>query len=269
MERLFYQDKWQGISFRELPDATQSHVAGREFYRTFYESLLSRHAEPSADWVVQKQNIARWLATALLKPFGAPEMLRVFSMGAGLGLVEGCLLEQGYHVDALECEEHSLLNLKQRYPRIQGIVGDARCVPCQSCTYDLVYMSAVDYCFDRFQYVEVLREVRRLLKPDGRFACICLSNLSLKGLIKGATQTVLNGILAQSADRERKVPWGYQRTVGEHVAAGQKAGLACEGVSLFDRDFTLRCVRRPASVRLGWPTARDYAVAVSFTMAQI
>jgi SAM-dependent methyltransferase len=268
MERLFYQDRWQGIWLCELPGATRSHVAGRECYRTFYESLLSRHAELASDWIAQKQNIGRWLATVLLKPLGAPETLRVLSVGAGLGVMEGWLWDQGYRVDVLECEEHSLLSLKQRHPELARIMGDARCIPCRSGIYDLVYMSAVDYCFDRIQYGGVLREAQRLLKPGGRVACICLSNLSLKGLIKGAAKSFLNGVVMQSAERERKVLWGYQRTVGEHVSAGRKAGLACESVSLFDRDFTLRHVRRSASARLGWPTARDYAVAVVFTKAQ-
>lgn len=268
MERLFYQDRWQGVLFQDLPDSTRSQVVGREFYRIFYESLLSRHVELASDWIAQKQNIGHWLVTVLLKPFGAPDKLRVLSVGAGLGVVEGWLWERGYRVDVLECEEHSLLSLKQRYPALTGIVGDARRIPCRTGIYDLVYMSAVDYCFDRLQYVEVLREAHRLLKPDGRIACICLSNLSVKSLIKGTAKTLLHGVSVRPSDRGRTVPWGYQRTVGEHIAAGGKAGLVCESVSLFDRDFTLRRVRRPPSTKLSWPTARDYAVAVAFAKAQ-
>lgn len=229
---------------------------------------MSRDTKLTSNWIAEKQRIGQWLATALLQPFGAPEKLRILSVGAGLGLVEGWLLDRGYWVDVLECEEHSLSSLKQRYPKVLAIVGDARGIPCRSCVYDLVYMSAVDYCFDRNQYIEALGEARRLLKPGGRFACICLSNLSLKGMVKEAVKSFLKGMRIRSADGAGRVPWGYQRTVGEHVDAGRKAGLRCESVSLFDQSFTLHSVRRPGSAMLGWPTARDYAVGVTFTKTQ-
>ena len=61
-----------------------------------------------------------------------------------------------------------------------------------------------------------------------------------------------------------QVPWGYLRTVGEHLLVGSEAGLSCEAVYLFDRQLNLRAVRSAPSIRLGWPTWGEADVAVVF-----
>ena len=266
MERLFYQREWQQVPFQELDAVDSSPVAGRAFYTTFYQRLLSDGPTLAPDWVRLKQRVGQWLAAEFLAPLGEHRALRVFSVGAGLGLVERVLWDQDYRVDVLECEGHALQYLKARAPASSfGIVGDARALPCRSDLYDLVYLSTVDYCFDRTQYTQVLGEMRRVMRATGTVVCVCASNLALTGVMRGFAKTILkhNGQTKPHGSAEA-VPWGYQRTVGEHLSAGRRAGLVCECVYLFDQGFNLRAVRIADCPHLGWPTLREAVVAVAF-----
>ncbi len=267
MERLFYQREWQSIQFRELGAADRLGVVGREFYSTFYQALISRTTEPSPKWVEHKRKIGKLLAGRILSTSSPQEKFRAFSVGAGLGIVEGELCSYGFACDALECEPYSLSWLKKSFPHVRVLVGDGMNLPCRSEVYDLVFMSGVDYCFDRMQYEQVLCEMRRIAKPDGRVVCVCISNLSLKSFIRGTLKRALIKVWSRPHHVEGEVAWGYLRTVGEHINAGRRAGLECERIYLLDPDSNVESMRRPTSICRSWPTLQDHVVVVAFKRA--
>lgn len=264
MERLFYQREWQNIQFRDLPGVNRSSLAGPEFYSAFYETLLSRGTPLSPSWIEQKRKIGEWLAAEFLAKPARSSTVRVFSVGAGLGVVEGYLWSKGYRVDVLECEAHSLRALRSHCPEAAAIIGDARRIPCRSGMYDLVYMSGVDYCFDRDEYALVLREMRRLTTSNGKVASVCISNLSVVGMMRRTVKAMLKQEGGEADVQSGEIPWGYQRTVAEHLSAGRRAGLFCDGVYLFDQGFNVRSVRSPASVSVSSPTLRECIVGIAF-----
>jgi SAM-dependent methyltransferase len=261
---MFYQREWHNVPFEELPEISYSTIAGPEFYSRFYHSLLSRPASPSPQWIEQKRKIGRLLATEFLNTRDSSAGLHAFSVGAGLGIVEGELCDHGYTCDALECEQNSLAWLKEHYPKVRVLVGDGRYLPCRSESYDLVFMSGVDYCFDRVQYRQVLNEMRRIVKPDGRVMNVCLSNLSIKGIVRGIAKTMLSPILPFSQDSQSQVLWGYQRTAGEHIKVGREAGLACESVCLIDKHFDVLTRRQEDCLYQSWPTLGECSMLLVF-----
>jgi SAM-dependent methyltransferase len=270
MEKLFYQHEYHNIPFRELKgEKDESRVVGREFYSTFYQALISRTTEASPKWIEHKRKIGKLLAGRILSTSSPQEQLRVFSVGAGLGIVEDELCSYGFACDALECEPYSLSWLKKSFPQVRVLVGDGMNLPCRSEVYDLVFMSAADYCFDRMQYEQVLGEMRRIVKPDGRVVCVCVSNLSLKSFIRGTLKKALINAWNRPHPVEGEVAWGYQRTIGEHLSVGRKAGLECKQVYLMDQDFNVQSIRKPTVRYMSWPTLRDHHVVVVFKRATL
>ncbi|MBI4596981.1 MAG: class I SAM-dependent methyltransferase [Candidatus Omnitrophica bacterium] len=258
MEQLFYQREWQGIAFKELPGVDWSACAARGFYAAFYEQLLSRSFQPAPEWVESKRRIGAWLASTIRARAARGVAPRILSVGAGLGIVERVLDEARYHVDVLECEPHSLKHLQSHLPGAGVILGDARHIPCRTGSYDAVYMSNVDYCFDRSGYTQVWREMGRILRPGGLAVCVSSSNLSVRAVARGIRRRWLR----RSVRGPSHLVWGYRRTVGEHVRAGRQAALVCDAVYVFDHEFNPRAIRPAASVRLGWPTWADAEIAV-------
>jgi SAM-dependent methyltransferase len=261
MQRLFYQSEFLRIPFRELAVENHAHVAGREFYAEIYHRLRTEENTPSSRWMQQKRKIGRLLAAEFLKTSDSSGGRRVFSVGAGLGIVESELCDHGFTCDALECEQNSLAWLKEHYPNVRVLVGDGRCLPCRSESYDLVFMSGVDYCFDRVQYRQVLHEMRRIVKPDGRVMNVCLSNLSIKGITRGLAKVLLSSVLKGSGSQ---VLWGYQRTTGEHIKVGRESGLVCESVCLIDKDFDVRVKKQESCFYQSWPTLGECFVLLVF-----
>ena len=266
MQMLFYQSEFLKIPLWELTENTFDHVAGRVLYSKVYRRVRTSNFSPSLRWIEQKRKIAGLLASEFLKSKDSSCGRRVFSVGAGLGIVEGELTELGYACDALECEQDSLCWIKEHHPNVRVLVGDGRYLPCQSESYDLVILSGVDYCFDREQYEQVLREMKRIVKPDGRVMNVCLSNLSLLGIVKGIARTTFSSPFRHLQSSERQIPWGYQRTTGEHIKIGRGVGLQCESVCILDELMNVKARRKDGYFSLSWPTLREDFVLMVFKL---
>ncbi len=257
MERSFTQREWHHIQLRDV--AVPAAVADRAFYAAFYRRLLAGTEAIDPLWLEQKRRLGRWIVGEFLST--AREGARVLSIGAGLGVVEGEIATHGVGVDILECEPASLRFAVTHYSQLRPLVGDARALPLQSGAYDLVCVAGVDYAFPRSEYVDVLREARRVLRVGGRAVVICLSNLSLPEMLRTLRP---RRAAAMSGDT---VPWSYQRSVGEHIGAARRAGL------LTERVYQLNARCEPESSRSGrsWfaraPTWTGVPVAVSFTQS--
>ena len=265
MERLFHQQEWQGIRLHGLSRVPETPVVGRHFYDTFYQRLLQGEPALSPAWLEGKRRVPQWLATTWFAARPPQARLRVLSVGAGLGIVERELWDQGYAVDALECNEPAVRYLAEQCPGLPVTLGDARALPYQDARFDVVYLATVDYCFDRADYVRVLREMRRVLRARGVALSVCASNLSWPTWLRVCALEALRGTRSEHARDISQVPWGYQRSVGEHVRAGRTAGLACRGVYLFDQRAQVKARRGAGAWHLAWPTWRDDLVAVVFS----
>lgn len=207
--------------------------------------------------MVQKQLMGRWLLREFLDEMPA-RTSRVLSIGAGLGVAETEIARRGFAVDVLEVEPTSIRFAAANCPDLRPLVGDARSLPLREGRYDLAMVAALDYVFSCDEYIHVLTELRRVIKPDGHVVVVCLSNLSLIGMARavGSRRTV-------SAAGE--VAWGYQRTIGEHVSAGRRAGLRTESVFHLTAGFDVTALRSGRSWLARIPTWRDTTVGVAFT----
>ena len=232
-------------------------VADRMFYTAFYRRLLGGTEPIDPAWLEQKRRLGRWLVDEFLA--ASTGGARVLSIGAGLGVVEAEIALHGFGVEILECEPASLRFAVERCPQLRPVIGDARALPLQSGAYDLVCVAGVDYVFPRSEYVGVLRELRRVLRDDGRAVVICLSNLSVQDMLRA-----LRPHRAAAASAE-SVEWGYQRTVGEHVRAGRRAGLVTDRVYQLNARFEPQRARSGRSWLAQAPTWSGATVAVSFS----
>jgi SAM-dependent methyltransferase len=245
LERPFTQREWHHIQFRDLP-ATGA-VADRDFYRTFYAALLQEQAGPSPDWIAQKQRMGRWLA-ARLRTGGGSSRRRALSIGAGLGFAEAEVARDGHEVDILECEAGSLRFAAAHSPRLRPLVADARALPLLPAAYDAAWIAGVDYVFPRDEYIGVLREARRVIRPDGTAVVICFSNLSARDMVRALVRPGTPVPGASGA-----VAWGFQRSVGAHVAAARRAGLRVDRIEGLTSDFEPQWVRQGTSWLLAAP----------------
>lgn len=258
MELAFYQTAWHDVPLKEL-GGDASEVAGPGVYSAFYGSLEGKEGAFEAAWIEQKKRQGGWIAETFLADVPSASVL---SVGAGLGWVEQEIFRRGFKPDVLECEPNALAAIEKKIPGIRGFVGDARQLPCDDETYDVAYLSAVDYCFTRQDYERVLSELRRVIKPGGRVVSVCVSNLSLKGLVKGLAKKALGRGPGPDA-----VLWGYQRSVAEHLKAASAGGLACARIFVFDHDFRLKGVRFSGRAGFSRMTVSDDIVALEFVRA--
>jgi SAM-dependent methyltransferase len=245
LERPFTQREWHHIQFRDLP--ASGPVADRDFYRTFYSALLRGQAGPSSDWIAQKQRMGQWIA-GRLRAGAASAGRRALSIGAGLGIAEAEVAGRGFDVDILEVESGSLRFAAARCPRLRPLVGDARALPLRPAAYDAAWIAGVDYVFPRDEYAGVLRELARVVRGDGRIVVICFSNLSVLDMVR---TVVRRGRPVPGGSGE--VAWGFQRSVGAHVAAARRAGLRIDRIEGLTSDFEPQWIRQGKSWLLATP----------------
>ena len=154
--RRFYQESWQGIPFSAFSHLSFFHLAEPKFYGTFYEELFRRYKDWEdlpAHWRENKKLDAAWLARVLEERRRAegwpPERpLRVLSIGSGVGYMEHALLQQvpGLELHVNEPSTVGMRWLRTVVPADRIYIGlPPACLP-SDIQYDMIYLSAVDYC---------------------------------------------------------------------------------------------------------------------------
>lgn len=96
----------------------------------------------------------------------------VLEVGAGTGEHSGVLVDSGAIVVALDISENSLRLMKRSYIGCSGLVvsaGDMEFLPFRSHSFDMV-TSAGSLSYGDNQ--RVMREIWRVLKPNGVFICV-------------------------------------------------------------------------------------------------
>jgi ubiquinone/menaquinone biosynthesis C-methylase UbiE len=119
--------------------------------------------------VARLEKQARWCAPWLLERFDVPGGARVLDLATGVGAMAGQLKER--YGDALlhglDLSETQLRCAKQNHPGISWARGDGQSLPFRDDCFDRVHWSWFLEHVSPDAAVQVLEEVRRVLKSDG------------------------------------------------------------------------------------------------------
>jgi ubiquinone/menaquinone biosynthesis C-methylase UbiE len=96
----------------------------------------------------------------------------ILDVGAGEG--DSCVLlsKEGASVVSLDCDLEMLKEGVKKKKILKGyaVLADARYIPFKDCSFDMVSSRYLLHCVKA--YVECLREMKRLIKPEGNIQII-------------------------------------------------------------------------------------------------
>jgi len=93
----------------------------------------------------------------------------VCDLGCGPGHVTNYLRQRGANVRGIDISPRMIEEARQRYPDVAFEVGDMRSLPHDNAVFDAVVALYSLIHFDDIDLSGALREIRRLLAPDGLF----------------------------------------------------------------------------------------------------
>lgn len=95
----------------------------------------------------------------------------VLDVGCGVGRVASLLDDRGFDVTGIDASEPFVEEARSLFPTIDFHAGDVRDTPFEADAFDYAVFSffGLDYVLPRSERERALREVRRVLKPGGRF----------------------------------------------------------------------------------------------------
>lgn len=160
MQYPLYQAAWHD---KPLPPHIASLPRHAQYDAVYREEARTGFQAPES-WFTSKKKQADIFAGELR---GAD---RILSIGAGLGVIEKHLIDAGLKVDLQECQGESFNWFRQQMagremPTLYES-KDLSIIPSNS--YDAILVVSVVYVFDNRQYIEFLRECRRILRPAGK-----------------------------------------------------------------------------------------------------
>lgn len=234
--RRFYQESWQGIPFTSFSHISFFHLAEPRFYAIFYEELFRRYQnwnDLPEPWRINKAKDASWLAGQIRETAKQmPERtgpLRVLSIGSGVGYMEKKLLEEMPDLE-LHVNEPSTVGMKwlrKLIPSDRIYIGiPPACLP-SDISWDVIYLSAVDYGIPSREFGRLLEELHSQLASGGRLICISASLLeedSFIGSLVNILKNVIRGFLHFAGVRRQQF-WGWRRTINEYRRFFEKAGF--------------------------------------------
>lgn len=103
----------------------------------------------------------RWLVGA--------DPLAVLDLGAGTGKLTRSLVSFGHEVTAVEPLPEMVAELRSAVPGIEVLVGGAEAIPLPTGSIDVVTVAQAFHWFDQEL---ALREIARVLRPNGRVALV-------------------------------------------------------------------------------------------------
>jgi ubiquinone/menaquinone biosynthesis C-methylase UbiE len=99
--------------------------------------------------------------------FGDLKGRRVLDVGCGVGLTDRCLAGHAWQVSATDVSSKSIEQARQRNPNVSYVVGDENRLPFEDSTFDVCFTICVMHHVPPEKWTTFLREMRRVLKPDG------------------------------------------------------------------------------------------------------
>jgi ubiquinone/menaquinone biosynthesis C-methylase UbiE len=129
--------------------------------RAYFDRLVAEEGEfnPFADrgW----QTLARQFERSL-RPQGP---LRILDVGCGTGQSRQLYAPHALHYVGIDLSEQAVTAARARFPGSDWLVGDARSLPCDSQSFDVVAFSSVLHHIPDIP--AALREALRVLRPGG------------------------------------------------------------------------------------------------------
>lgn len=253
--RRFYQESWQGIPFTAFSHISFFHLAEPKFYATFYEELFRRYQgwdDLPAVWRENKRKDASWLIGELRAHLAnedpaRTEPVRVLSIGSGVGFMEKTLLEEMPELE-LHVNEPSTVSLRwlrKVVPNERIYIGlPPACLP-SDISYDMIYLSTVDYGIPQRELEYLLRELRAQLAPGGELICLSASLLeedSAVGSFVNALKIIIRGALHVMGIRRQQF-WGWRRTRREYQQLFRTAGFTSVSDGWLDDGFETYWIR--------------------------
>jgi SAM-dependent methyltransferase len=142
------------------PDAARAaaRAAARDQQRTSFAHVADAYDRARPGYPVEA---ARWLV--------GTRASTVVELGAGTGRLTGRLLELGHDVLATDPLQEMLDHLVERHPDVRVAQAPAEQIPAATRSVDTVVAAQAFHWFD---HPVALKEIARVLKPEGRIALV-------------------------------------------------------------------------------------------------
>lgn len=231
--RKLYQVEWHDINFEEVSEMSPKHFPGNDFYQNFYSVFNQRYkniSDLSPDWLKLKLNAAEIVNRELAKTGSSS----VLSLGVGLGVIEGALLDaQRYKIFIQEVAPEALRFIKLRVPADKTFIGAfPECIP-NGVVFDAIILGGIEYLYNNDELSQLVEDARALLKPNGSLILISWSyyEINLYNIFKYYLKEAL---ISMGFYNKKLQLWGYERTQNELKLLVESVGFAEEDV-LIDR----------------------------------
>lgn len=251
--RRFYQESWHGIPFTNFAHTHFFHLADAKFYSVFYEQLFRRYQtwdDLPETWRLNKAFDAAWLASRLrVRQQTVQERpLRVLSIGSGVGFMERMLIREMRGDIELYVNEPSTVCMKwlrRLIPADRIFIGQPPDCLSPDITYDMIYLSAVDYSIPQPQLEHTLEMLRYVLLPGGELVCLSASLLEEESPVASfvnLSKNLLRGVLHYIGIRRQQF-WGWRRTREEYLQLFNNCGYKNVQEGWLDDGFNTYWIR--------------------------
>jgi ubiquinone/menaquinone biosynthesis C-methylase UbiE len=133
-------------------------------YQTLVEDSMS-FSGMSHDYVTRVK--ADLIVAVAEQRFGGLAGRRVLDVGCGVGLSDTFLVDRPWQVAGTDVSPKSIEQAKRRNPTVDYVVGDGGRLPFDDGSFDVCFTICVMHHVPPQHWTDFLREMRRVLKPDG------------------------------------------------------------------------------------------------------
>jgi ubiquinone/menaquinone biosynthesis C-methylase UbiE len=159
----------KGINVLAVEELEYWDSVGATWWKLDDQALWRGHSD-----AVNLSLLERWLSKARVRRLLKTD---VFDEAFGKGLYPMLALK-ARHVINMDISMSILEQARIRYPKLQGVKADVRCLPYADRAFDIVVSnSTLDHFTSRDQIFESLRELNRALAPNGQLV-ITMDNLA-------------------------------------------------------------------------------------------
>ena len=157
--------------------------------------------------------------------------MRVLDIGCGTGHLTGAIAGRGAVVVGLDRSPDMIGQAAQNVPGIPFVIADARALPFGT-AFDAVFSNATLHWITEPELV--IEEIRRVLKPGGRF----VAELGAAGNVAKLIATLCRAMAEAGYEPPTGSPW-YYPTLAGYTNLLERHGLEPIFATVFDRPTVL------------------------------